>query len=94
MASPAFVCSLSSSRVAGHTSGADGLAPLRFPPELRLPPEQFAVVCAENREAGLEPAADGRLVVMMPTESETGACNTRLAMRLLLWADQIALDRG
>jgi hypothetical protein len=32
-------------------SGVDGLAPLRFPPELRLTPEQFALVYAENREA-------------------------------------------
>jgi Uma2 family endonuclease len=68
------------------TSGATGLAPLRFPPQLT--PEQFALVCAENREAVLEPAADGSLVVMTPTGSETGARNTRLEMRLLLWADQ------
>ena len=66
----------------------DALAPLRFPPELRLTPEQFAVVCAENREAVLELAADGSLIVMTPTGSETGARNTRLEMRLLLWADQ------
>jgi len=70
------------------TSGADGLAPLQFPPELKLTPVQFALVCAENREAVLELAADGSLVVMTPTGSETGARNTRLEMRLLLWADQ------
>ena len=70
------------------TSGATGLAPLRFPPQLRLTPEQFALVCAENREAVLELAADGSLVVMTPTGSETGVRNTRLEMRLLLWADQ------
>ena len=39
----------------------DVLAPLRLPPELRLTPEQFALVCAENREAVLELAADGRV---------------------------------
>lgn len=66
----------------------DGLAPLRFPPDLRLTPEQFALVCAENREAVLELAADGRLITMTPTGSETGARNSRLVMRLLLWADQ------
>jgi hypothetical protein len=48
------------------TSGADGLAPLRFPSELRLTPEQFALVDAENREAVLL-AADGSLVVITPT---------------------------
>jgi Uma2 family endonuclease len=66
------------------TSGAGGLARLRLPPELRLTPEQFALVCAENREAVLELAADGSLVVMTPRGSETGARNTRLEMRLLL----------
>ena len=65
-----------------------GLAPLRFPPDLRLTPEQFTLVCAENREAVLELAADGRLITMTPTGSETGARHSRLVMRLLLWADQ------
>ena len=69
------------------TSGADGLAPLRFPPQLRLTPEQFALVCAENREAVLDLTADGSLFVISPTGSETGARNNRLEMRLLLWAD-------
>jgi hypothetical protein len=30
------------------------LSPLRFPPGLRLTPEQFALLCAENREAVLD----------------------------------------
>jgi len=64
------------------------LAPLRLPPDLRLTPEQFAQLCAENREAVLELAADGSLILMTPTGSETGARNSRLEMRLLLWADQ------
>jgi Uma2 family endonuclease len=62
--------------------------PLRFPQDLRLTPEQFALVCAENREAVLELAADGRVISMTPTGSETGARNSRLEMRLLLWADR------
>jgi Uma2 family endonuclease len=66
----------------------DALAPLRFPPDLRLTPEQFALLCAENREAVLELAADGRVLAMTPTGSETGARNSRIEMRLLLWADQ------
>lgn len=66
----------------------DALAPLRLPADLRLTPEQFALVCAENREAVLELAADGRLISMTATGSETGARNSRLVMRLLLWADQ------
>ena len=66
----------------------DALQPLRFPPDLRLTPEQFHQVCAENREAVLELSADGRLIVMTPSGSETGARNSRLEMRLHLWADQ------
>ncbi|MFM7733589.1 MAG: Uma2 family endonuclease [Cyanobium sp.] len=66
----------------------DALAPLRFPSDLRLTPEQFALLCAANREAVLELAADGRVLAMTPTGSETGARNSRLEMRLLLWADQ------
>jgi Uma2 family endonuclease len=66
----------------------DALGCLRLPHELRLTPEQFALVCAENREAVLELAADGRVIAMTPTGSETGARNSRLEMRLLLWADQ------
>ena len=62
--------------------------PLQFPPGLRLTPEQFALLCSENREAVLELAADGSLIVMTPTGSETGARNSRIEMRLLLWADQ------
>ena len=71
--------SLSSSPVAS--------APLLFPANLRLTPDQFALLCAENRDAVLELAADGRVVSMTPTGSETGARNSRLEMRLLLWAD-------
>lgn len=51
------------------------LPPLRFPPGLRLTPEQLAFLCAENREAVLELAADGSLIVMSPTGSETGTRN-------------------
>ena len=77
-----------SPRACATTTPADALAPLRFPPGLRLTPEQFALLCAENREAVLELAADGQVLAMTPTGSETGARNTRLEMRLLLWADQ------
>lgn len=66
----------------------DALAPLRLPADLRLTPEQFELVCAENREAVLELAADGHVIAMTPTGSETSGRNSRLVMRLLLWADQ------
>ena len=72
---------------ASASSAFDALAPLRLPVDLRLTPEQFELVCAENREAVLELSADGRLIQMTATASETGARNSRLVMRLLLWAD-------
>ena len=68
-------------------SGFDAPATLRLPLDLRLTPEQFGLVCAENPDAVLELAADGQLITMTPTGSETGARNSRLGMRLLLWAD-------
>lgn len=51
-----------------------------------MTPEQFELVCAENREAVLELAADGHVIAMTPTGSETSGRNSRLVMRLLLWA--------
>ena len=68
----------------------DSLPPLRLPAELRLTPDQFELVCAANREAVLELAADGRVIAMTPTGSETSGRNSRLVMRLMLWADRQA----
>ena len=76
---------ISSSPVASDLTSS--IAPLRFPSNLRLTPDQFALLCAENRDAVLELAADGRVLSMTPTGSETGARNSRVEMRLLLWAD-------
>jgi Uma2 family endonuclease len=45
-------------------------------------------VCEANPDAVLELDASGHLIQMTPTGSETGARNSRLVMRLLLWADQ------
>ncbi len=62
-------------------------APLRLPADLRLTPDQFELVCAKNREAVLELAADGHVIALTPTGSETSGRNSWLVMRLLLWAD-------
>ncbi len=64
------------------------MAPLLLPPELRLTPEQFALVCEANPEAVLELASDGQLITMTPTGGETGRRNTRLLTRLQTWADR------
>jgi Uma2 family endonuclease len=60
----------------------DALAPLRLPPDLRLTPEQFERVCAENREAVLELDADGHLITMTPAGSETSGRNSELLYQL------------
>ncbi|MEB3323108.1 MAG: Uma2 family endonuclease, partial [Synechococcaceae cyanobacterium] len=38
----------------------DARTPLRLPEDLRLTPDQFALVCAANPEAVLELTAEGR----------------------------------
>jgi Uma2 family endonuclease len=72
-----------------HTSAwppSDALAPLRLPADLRLTPEQFELVCAENPEAVLELSADGRLIAMTPTGSETSSRNSELGFQLQRFA--------
>ncbi len=63
-----------------------GLPPLLLPIELRLTPEQFALVCEVNPEAVLELTADGRLIAMTPTGGDTSSRNSLLITRLQLWA--------
>ena len=72
---------------AAPEAAGTALAPLRLPHDLRLTPEQFALVCDANPDAVLELAADGQLITMTPTGGETGRRNTRLLTRLQSWAD-------
>jgi Uma2 family endonuclease len=71
------------------TSPHPDLLRLRFPTGLRLTPEQFELLCAENREAVLELAADGRVIAMTPTGSETGARNSELLFQLKLYTNRV-----
>jgi Uma2 family endonuclease len=82
------VMTLSASPVAADTAKSffHALSQLRFPPGLRLTPEQFVLLCAENREAVLELAADGRVLAMTPTGSETGGRNSVLSFQLQRFA--------
>ena len=72
---------------AAPEAAGTALAPLLLPHDLRLSPEQFALVCEANPDAVLELAADGQLITMTPTGGETGRRNTRLLSRLQSWAD-------
>ena len=67
-------------------SASDARVLLRFPSKLRLTPDQFALLCAENRDAVLELAADGRVLAMTPTGSETGGRNSELSFQLQRFA--------
>ena len=61
-------------------------APLKLPADLCLSPEQFALVCAENRDSVLELTAHGQVLVMTPTGGETGSRNGELFFQLKLFA--------
>jgi len=63
-----------------------GLDPLQLPWSLHLSPEQFEQVCRANPDAVLELAANGQLIAMTPTGSETGARNSELIYQLQSYA--------
>jgi Uma2 family endonuclease len=71
----------------GQESGAGLPESLNLPvslcTDLCFTPEQFAELCQANPEAVLELAADGSLICMTPTGSETGGRNGALSG--LLW---------
>jgi Uma2 family endonuclease len=56
--------------------------PLLLPTQLRLSPEQFEQVCQANPDAVLELSAEGQLIAMTPTGSETSARNSALLVLL------------
>jgi hypothetical protein len=60
--------------------------PLSLCAGLRFTPDQFEALCQANREAVLELAADGSLILMTPTGSETGARNGELFFQIKAWA--------
>ena len=56
--------------------------PVQLAQQLRLSPEQFELVCEANPDAVLELSADGHLITMTPTGSETSARNGTLVVLL------------
>ena len=52
---------------------------------VELTHEQFEELCRHNRDVRLEQTAPGELVVMPPTDGETGKCNAALAGQLWAW---------
>jgi len=48
--------------------------------------QEFTELCAEHPELNFEMTAEGELIVMAPTHSDTGACNSEVAWQLGNWA--------
>jgi Uma2 family endonuclease len=55
---------------------------------LELTDEQFFQLCQENRDLRFERTANGELIIMPPTGSETGNCNSELSFQLQFWSRQ------
>jgi Uma2 family endonuclease len=53
----------------------------------RLTKEQFALLCQENPDLRFELTAQQELVIMPPAGSETGRRNSKLNLRLAIWAE-------
>ncbi|MDX6270277.1 MAG: hypothetical protein QOD28_1500 [Acidobacteriota bacterium] len=55
---------------------------------LDLSGDRFLELCQDNRDLRLELTAEGELIIMGPTASETGRRNAKLTFRLCQWAEQ------
>jgi Uma2 family endonuclease len=72
----------------------------RFPPESPLRfyaddvgVEAFIELCRENPEWRMERAADGQMIIMAPTGSETGNFNSEILVEVGLWNRQQQLGK-
>lgn len=66
---------------------AEARATLAIPADVRLvvDADDFAKLCAANRDMRLERGPDGGLIVMSPTASDGGARNAELTIQLGIW---------
>jgi Uma2 family endonuclease len=60
---------------------------IQLSPTLNLSDEQFFAICQNNRQYRLERNAQGDLIIMPPTGSETGNRNAKLTQQLGNWTD-------
>ena len=67
---------------------------LNLRPTIELTDEQFEQICRANRDLRFERTAEGELIVMSPTGSETGERNWGLNGQLWLWNQQNRLGKG
>jgi Uma2 family endonuclease len=55
-----------------------------------LTDDQFFRLCRDNRDLRIEMTAQGELIIMSPTNPETGHKNATITTRLVIWAEQDA----
>lgn len=71
------------------------VATISLPPTLELmidlTDEQFFELCQNNRDYRFERTANGELIIMPPTGSETGNYNIELSFQLQAWSRQNTL---
>ncbi len=64
---------------------------LTIPPQFKITQEQFEVLTQVNRDLQLEKTATGELIIMPPTEGNTGRKNLEIEGQLWLWNRQTGL---
>ena len=67
---------------------------LNLPSELDLAYDQFCEFCRLNRDLRIERTAEGRLIVLPPTDGPTGARNASITGQLGLWSKETQLGVG
>lgn len=61
---------------------------VNFPAIVQMTSEQFLEFCQVNRDLRIERTADGDVIIMPPTFSDTGSRNFNLAVHLGIWTEQ------
>ncbi len=61
---------------------------LQISPAITMTDEQFFALCQLNRDYRLERNAQGKLIIMPPTGSQTGNRNFKLIQQLANWTDE------
>ncbi|NEO31546.1 MAG: Uma2 family endonuclease [Symploca sp. SIO3C6] len=65
--------------------------PINIPPTLKITQEQFELLASANRDVRLERNATEELIIMPPTEGNTGKRNLDIEGQLWLWNRQTKL---
>ncbi|MBE9099908.1 Uma2 family endonuclease [Vacuolonema iberomarrocanum] len=65
-----------------------GLMEVTLPAIAPMTSEQFYEFCLANRDLRIERSANGEVIVMPPTFSDTGNRNVRIVQQLANWVDQ------